>query len=318
MLFTRIFEMIPKGSSLNEEIATVLGISYDAAHRRISGKSKLSLDEALQLSAHYGLSLDALQENAAQNIVAVHKTQSISSVNDLQQYFETSTQYIQQIAATGDSRLFYAAKDIPLFHFMDGSALCRFKIYVWMRLLSTEFDHTPFDKFHLSIDLSNAIKNLGKLYDQIPKAEIWDTTTFNSTLKQIQFYLDAELMNADKALQLCDELEHVLQESKSKVTSLNNDYQLYHNELLLMNNTVLIKNKHQMGFFIPFTFLSYLLATDINTCQQAEAYLNKQLSHSRLINTAGERSRNIFFSKISKKIDSLKALITARNVLDFE
>ena len=34
-------------TSLNDEISAILNISYDAAHRRVSGKSKFSIDETL-------------------------------------------------------------------------------------------------------------------------------------------------------------------------------------------------------------------------------------------------------------------------------
>ena len=46
-------------TSLNDEIATVLNISYDAAHRRVSGKSKFSIEETVALANHYNISLDA-------------------------------------------------------------------------------------------------------------------------------------------------------------------------------------------------------------------------------------------------------------------
>ncbi|HLA55248.1 MAG TPA: helix-turn-helix domain-containing protein, partial [Flavobacterium sp.] len=55
-----IRKQLPKSVSLNDEIAFVLNISYDAAHRRISSKSKFSLEEAVQLANHYNISLDNL------------------------------------------------------------------------------------------------------------------------------------------------------------------------------------------------------------------------------------------------------------------
>lgn len=51
---------IPKSVSLIDEIATVLQISYDASHRRISEKSKFSIDETIKLSDHFNISLDNL------------------------------------------------------------------------------------------------------------------------------------------------------------------------------------------------------------------------------------------------------------------
>jgi hypothetical protein len=42
LLLKQIRKQITQGSSINDIIATVLNVRYDAAHRRVSGKSKFS------------------------------------------------------------------------------------------------------------------------------------------------------------------------------------------------------------------------------------------------------------------------------------
>lgn len=44
--------------SLNNELANILNISYNAAHRRSSLKLKFSLEEAVELARYYQISLD--------------------------------------------------------------------------------------------------------------------------------------------------------------------------------------------------------------------------------------------------------------------
>lgn len=60
ILLSTIRKLLPKNISLNDEIAKVLDISYDAAHRRISLKSKFSIEETILLCKHYALSMDTL------------------------------------------------------------------------------------------------------------------------------------------------------------------------------------------------------------------------------------------------------------------
>ena len=55
--------------SLNDEIANILNISYDAAHRRTSLKAKFSFEEALELAKYYQLSLDQLLTSDHQILV---------------------------------------------------------------------------------------------------------------------------------------------------------------------------------------------------------------------------------------------------------
>lgn len=317
-LLQTIIRLLPKGRSLNDALATALDISYDAAHRRTSLKSKISFEESIRLAAYFNFSLDMLREDVAGNIVAIHKTPQIATAQDLEHYFKTSTTSVAALSQVEKATLYYSAKDIPLFYTLDGSLLSRFKIYVWLRLLSDTQEDIAFESYQIPLSTITAAQELGQLYEEIPKIEIWDTTTYNSTLKQIHFYYQAGLLAAKTAVLLCDALNQLLQNIKKKVSAVDDRFKLYHNELLLMNNTVLIDTPHKKAFYVPFTFLSYFLATDEITCTQAMTYIEKQLKHSKLLNTSGERERNLFFEKLRQKINALRILVEASQVLDFE
>ncbi len=317
LLLSKIAKRLPQSQSLNETIADALNISYDAAHRRTSGKSKLSLEEAVRLSEVFDLSLDELKASG-QELIAIHKTPLISTVEDLEQYFSQSAASVQKLAQLKDCRLYYSAKDIPIFYLLDGRSLTRFKIYVWLKLLANDWDAVHFENFNLPLDTFKAAVKLGEVYRDIPKTEIWDTTTFNSTLKQLHFYFEAGQLEAHTALAICSELSELLEKIKSDARPENQEFSIYHNELLLMNNTVFIESTDRKAFYVPFTFLSYFLATDEVTCNQAQKSIKNQLSKSVLLNTAGDRVKSQFFDKIKKRILALESLIRAQDTLDFE
>jgi hypothetical protein len=148
--------------------------------------------------------------------------------------------------------------------------------------------------------------------------EIWDITTVNSTLKQIHFYFEAGQVETATALELCELLKTLIQTVSKKVTSASEKFQLYYNELHLMNNNVLVSIPNLQSLYVPFTLLSYYKTSDKQTCKEAELFLNRQLQNSKLLNTAGEKERNLFFNKIYSKINALQKLIEATQVLDFE
>ena len=313
----QIAASLPKNESLNEAIATALDISYDAAHRRNSLKSKLSLDESIILANYFNLSLDALFGNTVVDYLSVVKTKQISNQAELQQYFENSYLSLKSLLQDAKSKMYYSAKDIPIFYTLTNSKLTKFKIYVWIKLLGNPAWNDSFDSFNPSLQTMEAAQRLGSIYDQIPSVEIWDTTTINSTLKQIHFYFNAGQITIATALELCEDLKNLIQGIASKV--LNDDnFEFYYNELLLMNNNVLVKTPQQQAHYVPFTILSYYRTSDKATCQQAMEYLENQMRHSKLLNTAGEKERNQFFNKMYHKIDALKSLLKASQVLDFE
>lgn len=309
---------LPKNTSTIEAVATALDISYDAAHRRVSLKSKFSLDESVSLSKYYNLSLDRLFETTSTEFVAIEKTKHIETEVELQLYFEDSYNSLVPLLKQKDSSILYSAKDIPLFYNLNGDALSRFKYYVWLKLLNPELATKSFERFSPSSTLIQAGKKLGSLYNNLNTTEIWDITSVNSTLKQIHFYYQAGQVSTETALLLCHLLKKLIETIAIKLVNKDSEFKLYYNELHLMNNNVLVNTPSAQMLYVPFTLLSYYKTSDKHTCKEAETFLNKQLQNSKLLNTAGEKERNTFFNKIYKKIDALSNLIEATQVLDFE
>lgn len=313
-----IQEQLPENRSLIDALATALDISYDAAHRRTSLKSKLSIDECIILAKHYHIALDSLFETTDKSYISVEKTKHIHNEEELEAYFINSYESLIPLLAQKESQIIYSAKDIPIFYTIGDDILSRFKIYVWLKLLDSSFSNKSFEQFSPSVGTTQSAKALGSLYQDLNTTEIWDITTINSTLKQIHFYNQAGQVSNTLALELCDALKILMEKIADRVDKHSDHYKLYYNELLLMNNNVLVSSPHQQSLYIPFSILSYYLTSDRITCKQAEKYLNQQLQHSKLLNTSGEKEKRTFFNRINAKIEALKQLIEATQVLDFE
>ena len=314
----KIEEELPKNSSLNDAIAIALEISYDAAHRRTSLKSKFSLEESIVLAQYFNLSLDELFGIAKKQFVSVEKTKEITSEVELQQYFESAYQSLLPLLNKKDCQIYYSAKDIPIFYTLNNSRLSQFKFYVWLKLLDKKFRNISFDEYQPKLSTMQSAKRLGELYQNLPTIEIWDITTINSTLKQIHFYHKAGQVSLEIAIKLCEELKDLLNEISLKVVSKKQQFKLYYNELLIMNNNIFISTPEQESLYVPFLMLSYYLTSDKRTCSQAKRYFKKQLKSSKLLNASGEKEQNTFYNKMMGKINALKQLIEAENVLNFE
>ncbi len=317
-LLKAINGILPQGHSLNEAIASVLDISYDAAHRRSSLKSKFSLEESVQLARHYNLSLDGLYDTTDRHVLVVEKTKPLINESALQDYFKRSYENLYPLLNQPDCTLLYSAKDIPLFYTIGEDILSKFKIYVWLKLLDVNFSNVNFDRFSLGIDTITSAKQLGELYHNLNTIEIWDITTINSTLKQIHYYYKAGIISDATALALCTSLNTLIHSISQKVKTKHDNFNLYYNELLLMNNNVLVSTPQIQSLFVPFSILSYYQTHDKRTCKQAENYFNQQLSHSKLLNTSGEKEQLTFFNKMHQKVNALVQLIEATEHLNFE
>ncbi|MGV3461273.1 MAG: hypothetical protein ACO1N9_12550 [Flavobacterium sp.] len=301
ILLAAIRRRLAKGVSAIEEIAAILDISYDAAHRRVSQKSKFSIEEAVALCRHFSISMDGLfAENTK---VLVEKTSEIKTMADMQEYFRQSAEKIAVFADLPDARMFYSAKDIPLFHTIGGTLLSKFKLYVWLNLLAGKQNQERFESFGVDQSLLQYTAKLKDVYSKVQVNEIWNDTTINSTLQQIYYYFQSGLLGMPSALALCNDLRDILTSAEDRCCNGESGYKLYYNELLILNNNVLFTSAERQSLFVPYTMLGYFITDDAKTCTNAEEYFKHQVKNSKSLNDSGTRDRKLFFNKALHKID---------------
>ncbi|MEO5775614.1 MAG: helix-turn-helix transcriptional regulator [Flavobacterium sp.] len=288
-------------ASLNDEIATILNISYDAAHRRVSGKSKFSIEETVTLANHYNISLDALF--AQKEKVIIEKTIEITSLKEMLLYFKNSAIQITELTNSPHSVLYYSAKDIPLFYFMEGTIVSKFKAYVWLSMLNESQSKETFENFVIDESFMEHMQKLKKIYENVKVIEIWNDTTINSSLQQISYFYEAGLLSFKNAMALFLDIKRMLSVVKNKSNKPDSNYSFFYNELILLNNNILIKSEVKLTMFIPYTLLGYFITDHKESCENVHQFFNQQIANSKLLNQAGIRDQNQFFNRADRKID---------------
>lgn len=289
--------------SLNDELANVLNISYDAAHRRTSMKSKFSLEESLQLAKYYNISLDKFNES--KNQIIAKKTKPIRTVTDLLNYFEDALLLLNDFKINPDTEVYYSAKDIPFFYTISDSVLSRFKLFVWMNLLNEKDFMQPFDDFKLD-KYSDKSENLKNLYENLNVTEIWNNTTISSILNQISFYTEIKILSLETAKTILEELENLIKSIEKKAENENKKFHIYAHDILILNNSILFKNQEKSSLFVPFNMFGYMMTDDKNTCEDALNFFQHQIKNSTSLSFSGQRDRKKFFNSMLERIENLK------------
>jgi len=305
ILLSTIRRLLPKNISLNDEIAKVLDISYDAAHRRISLKSKFSIEETILLCKHYALSMDTLF--CDKNHLIVEKTKKIETLLDFKDYFEKTNQVASSINPS-ETTIYYAAKDIPMNYAVSGTLFSKFKFFIWYTLLKKE-ETARFEDFAFEETVIDSNNYLKKFFENSKRIEIWNDTTINSSLQQISYFFEAGLLNYNNAILIIEDLNKIIKEIEKKCESNTENFQLYFNELLILNNAALFSSKNKSAFFLPYNALGYFVTSDNKTCQEQQEYLSNQLENSKSLNQSGKKDRRIFFNKMYQKIEFHKIKI---------
>jgi len=301
VLLKAIRKQIPTSASLNDTIAVVLSISYDAAHRRISGKSKFSIDETITLAAHYSISLDSLF--LKEEKIIVQKTIEIKTLNDMLQYFKKSAEQLDSLPKNAKTMLFYSAKDIPLFYFMDGTILSKFKAFVWLNLLNPNSKRTTFENFVIDESFLEHMQKLKRIYENVNVCEVWNDTTINSSLQQILYFYESGLLNFKSANALCKDLKRIICLIQEKCNTPENNFSLYYNETILLNNNMLIANDQKFSLFVPYTLLGYFITDNESACQNVHQFFQQQIINSVPLNQSGIKEQHLFFNRAIRKID---------------
>ncbi|PZU89459.1 MAG: transcriptional regulator [Chryseobacterium sp.] len=288
--------------SLNDELANVLNISYDAAHRRTSLKSKFSLEESLQLAKFYNISLDRFLGNS--DNLLVKKTKAVNKTEDLHSFFDNTLDILSSISFSDDSVIYYSAKDIPFFYTLSDTPLSRFKIYVWMNLLNSKQVFIPFQDFQPE-PFNSKTQVLKEIYERQNVIELWNDMTISSILLQVSFYFEIGLLRKEGAVNILSELNDLIHYIENK-TETNPRFQIYQNELAHLSNDIFISNGSQSIMAIPCNMFGYLLTNDAKTCKETLNYFEHQIKNCKSLNTAGNRDRKLFFNRMYEQIENLK------------
>jgi len=300
-LLKAIQKKIPKSVSLIDEIATALEISYDASHRRISEKSKFSIDETIKLASHFKISLDHLY--LTEGKVIVEKTIEIETLKDMHAYFKKSAEQIEILTKKPNTKLFYSAKDIPLFYFMDGTILSKFKAFVWLNLLNSNQKKVAFENFVIDESFTEYMHKLKNVYENVTVNEVWNDTTINSSLQQILYFYESGLLNLKNANELCKDLKRIINLIQEKCRNQHNNFAVYYNELILLNNNMLIETEEKLTMFVPYTLLGYFITDNEESCKNVHRFFKQQIINSKALGQSGIKEQNLFFNRAIRKID---------------
>ncbi|MDV7697320.1 XRE family transcriptional regulator [Chryseobacterium soli] len=288
--------------SLNDEIANILNISYDASHRRTSLKAKFSFEEGLELAKYYQISLDQLITSDQQ--LLVRKTSVVNETEDLQSFFQNTLNIFENLPLSDEMTIYYSAKDIPFFYTLSDTLLSRFKIYVWMNLLNAKQVFIPFLQFSPPHFESNT-QELKKKYEAQNIVELWNDRTISSILQQILFYYETGLLQKNEAEIILKELKELIEYIEQK-TENDPKFHLYENELMHLSNDIFFHHPQQSLFALPANMFGYILINDAKTCNETRNYFEHQIKNSKSLTTSGNRDRKIFFNTMYEQIENLK------------
>jgi len=213
-------------------------------------------------------------------------------------------------------------KDAPFWYFYLFPAMSAFKTFFWSK---TIHNHPGLANKQFSLqeypyhDCFAIGQQILEEFNQIPSIELWNLESIHSSINQVAYYRDAGIFRSKEDLDAVIEsfqqmLDHLQLQAEKGVkfipgatdVSYKAPIHFYVNELILGNNTILLKLENQRISMMTYSVLNYLITRDHRFADKAFSTFNTLLSRSALVSKTGEKERNRFFNTLRDKVNGLR------------
>lgn len=319
-LFNFIKKTLKNKSSLVVELMSILDLSKSGAYKKISGDSKLSFDDVLKLSRHYGFSIDQFSVDRTDPIpfqVDAIRRQPASYI----EYLLNIYKHFQEIKAAKGVEIFYVTGEVPLFHYLQFPTLLYFKLYVW----NNTCWHIPgvgrnfsLREFTTDEDLNALRSQMLEDYYSYDGMEMWNTRFLDITLDQLRYYAQSGIFdNKDDFMLIYKDLEKMCKYLKGmaekghkylvdKPDELMGELKVQMHELVSSSNIIYVTADTFRTAFVTYDSPNFIKSSDNRFCDYTEQWIDSIVQHSMLISVEGERERERSFRLINKKMQRAK------------
>ena len=319
-LFAEIKRKVGDAASVVDEVAKLLDISTDSAYRRLRNEKTISLDELYLLCTHYKISLDQMM-NVQTGSFAFQGNLLNPKTHRYDAYLTGMTHFMAYLNSFKQKEFYYLGKDLPIFHYFHCKELAAFKYFFWMGTLIhfPEFKNKLVSIDEFPDDLYELCKKILSFYNQIDSIELWNIESLNSTIRQIEYYIDNRMFRSDEdALKVYEATEkifyHLEEQAKTGYKFAIDDkekkqmgkYNLYFNEIVILDNSMLVLLENNKMTMLPHTAINYMITRDISFCENLYQYIQNLIRRSTLISEVSEKERSRFFHHMYERIDKRK------------
>ena len=319
-LFQIIKNKLPADASIADEVGKLLNISSDSAYRRMRGEKQITFEELYLLANSYKISLDQLMGiNTGgvlfQGNIVNEKTYGFD------QYLTNMLHTMAYFNSFKSKELYYSSKDLPIFHHFVIREIAAFKWFFWLKSY-LQFPSFAKKKFKFS-DYPDELFKLDQqvlgMYNQIDSREIWNIESMTIFFRQVEFYREGDVFESDEdALKLYEALEKMW-DHLEKQAALGykfriddpeqkplGEYQMYYNEVLLGDNSILAVTDNLKMAFMTHTTFNFMMTRDVAFTENMYNFMQTQMKRSTLISKVSEKERSRFFRIIRERIQKRK------------
>ena len=323
---TRMMKKIATMAGSKENLLTWLqdnlGLGRASAYRRLNGEILFNLEEIVMIIQGFKIPVTELFESheSVQYFYLQKETP-----NAYEDWFISLDKDFSGLVDQTNPVLQYTSTETPIFYYFHFDEIAHFKFYIWAKTI-WGIESLKGKPFKVDDPMWNeTVREQKELfltrYTKIPSIEYWTPNCLSTNLNQIQYFLESYLFeDRSVALLLCEQLRAMLKmiEEQTK-TGYKKPYgavkkpatfELYYNEILHTNNTLLFTSDTSQSLFTTFGNPNTLKTQQRSTCNYAGEWFKKLRTSSLKISAESERNRLRLFKMLEDKITKAEKLFS--------
>jgi hypothetical protein len=302
-------------------VCDVLGIGEDAAYRRISGKTALSLEEGVKLCSHFGISIDEEFNPSQINNVVICKYSEINVADwdSFTHFFDMLRGNYKRISLHEDAEIFHVAQGIPLHHYLKYPELLFFKPFVWNGIMQNRAN--SFEQFYKTLDKSKimtAFDIIRGYSKKIQRTEVWSSVTIDPVLSLIEHYMKLGAFEKEDTIRLLiSQLLHLVEDLERETEWIaigknQSKTSLYISKVNMKNELILIREGENLSVTFNLLTINNITSNNKVLCKESKRWIDDLIYKSVLITGSSIIERRCFFAEMKQKIENYSAKLVPR------
>jgi len=311
-LIKEIEKRLTQKTKLADILINNLGLSKEAAYRRLRNEVPFTFQETAVLAKDFGISLDSLVGVEIQKgrPFQLKFPDFINTQSDDYKMFDDFINFLKKIANSQNTELGILTNIIPQDIFSGFEYLTRYYIFKWQYYSQNE-KIIPFGEIEIH---EKAKKSLSAQFIESKKIKntyyIIDTRIYTRIVNEIKYFHSIQLITDEEIKILKEELMNVLDYMeeltiRGMFNETGNKVSIYITNLEITTSYSYLKSEDIKYCLIKAFLLTSATSLDNKAFEKMEAWIQASMRTSTLITQANERERLQYFHKQKKIIDDL-------------
>lgn len=294
---------VPAEVSLASVLIEILGLSKEAAYRRLRGDVPFTLSEAVLIAGRLGISVDKLV-GVPENQSTMLRLNRIKSENPMESYAGLLDNYIQILAMATESASARSGSTfcrVPHLY-MEGEHLTKFLLFKWMYQQKNTSFASRYEDLVVPATLMNKLKECiayTRLFNCT--CQLWDREMFSYFVRDVQYFAGRNLISEETVKKLKEEILCLLEELENMAKmgryKSGHEVQIYLPDVHIETNCSYIETPaYHLGIFYLFD-TDFLSTEEDSLFQQVKDRIHSLKRFSVLISQSGHTERLQFFKK---------------------